>query len=207
MLTIDKKSKSENVDSFVDFSYLTNYNENIQQLIKANLIEEKDTPFSFYIDQKPNSEGVANVDWNLPLENKNISLNVFVIKALVTLLKVNFYTKFAGFYPVINLIKRTRKFQVRYTIPSEKELADLANIVNKACLLYPKRTKCLEWAITYVLLALKRKWKCNIEIGVQNYPFFAHAWVECNGLVIMDSQDLRRGLSIILNEPFRKLKI
>ncbi len=59
--------------------------------------------------------------------------------------------------------------------------------------------------MTFVLLALRRRWKCNLEIGIQNYPF-ADAWVECDGKVVMDSQDLRTGLAIILNEPFRRLK-
>lgn len=111
-----------------------------------------------------------------------------------------------GFYSTIQLIKRCRESQSNYIIPPMEDLRKLANIVNKACLIHPTRTKCLEWAMTFVLLALKRKWKCNLEIGVQNYPFFAHAWVECDGKVVMDSQDLREGLAIILNEPFRKLK-
>ncbi|HUX80287.1 MAG TPA: lasso peptide biosynthesis B2 protein, partial [Alphaproteobacteria bacterium] len=143
----------------------------------------------------------------LPLENKKISLNIQVLKALFTLIKVNLYIKIRGLYPTIQLIKKSRKNQVQYLIPTEEELNDLARIVNTACFLHPTRIKCLEWAMTFVLLALKRRWKCNLEIGVQNYPFFAHAWVECDGKVVMDSQYLREDLAIILNEPFRRLKI
>lgn len=179
----------------------------IQTLIDDRIIEKKDTLYHFYIDRKLDSNGVSNVDWSLPLENKKVHLNVKVLSALMTLLRVNFYIKVRGLHSTIQLIKKSRKSKLDYIIPQDDELCDLANIVNKACLIYPTRTKCLEWAMTFVLLALKRKWKCNLEIGVQNYPFFAHAWVECNGKVVMDSEDLRRGLSIILNEPFRKLKI
>lgn len=179
----------------------------IQKLIDDRVIEKKDTPYPFHIDRKPESEGVSNVDWSLPLENKKVHLNFQVLKALMTLLKVNLYIKVRGFYSTIQLIKKSRKSQSNYTIPTDENLKELANIVNKSCLIYPTRTKCLEWAMTFVLLALKRKWKCNLEIGVQNYPFFAHAWVECDGKVVMDSQELREGLAIILNEPFRKLKI
>lgn len=179
----------------------------IRNLVTDNIIEKKDTPYPFYIDQKIDSDGVSNVDWRLPLENKKVNLNISVLKAFLTLFMVNFYIKFKGFYLTIQLIKKSRNSQSNYIIPQDEELRNLANIVNKACLIYPTRTKCLEWAITFVLLALKRKWKCNLEIGVQNYPFFAHAWVECNGKVVMDSQDLREELAIILNEPFRKLTI
>jgi len=179
----------------------------IQKLIDSNILEEKDSLYPFHIDRKPDSEGVSNVDWRLPLENKRMSLNGQVLSAFITLLKVNFYIKVRGFYSTIQLLKKSRQGHSTYIIPQDEDLRNLANIVNKACLIYPTRTKCLEWAITFVLLALKRKWKCNLEIGVQNYPFFAHAWVECDGKVVMDSQDLREGLAIILNEPFRKLKI
>ena len=181
--------------------------DNIQNFIEDDILVEKNTPYPFYIDRKLVSSGVANVDWRLPLENLSFSLDIRIFKAFVTLIRVNFYLKIRGFYATIQLLKRSRKSQLNYIIPQEKELIELANTVNKACLIYPTRTKCLEWAITYVLLALKRKWKCNLEVGVQNYPFFAHAWVECDGKIVMDSQDLREGLSIILNEPFRKLKI
>ena len=178
----------------------------IQKLIDSSILEEKNTLYPFHIDRKPDSEGVSNVDWRLPLENKKVNLNVQVLKAFITLLRVNFYITVKGFYSTIQLLKKCRQGHSNYLTPQDEDLKNLANIVNKACLIYPTRTKCLEWAITFVLLALKRKWKCNLEIGVQNYPFFAHAWVECDGKVVMDSQDLREGLAIILNEPFRKLK-
>ena len=181
--------------------------ENIQKLITDNIIEKKDTLYPFYIDRKLHSHGVSNVDWKLSIENKGMRLNFSVFKAFMTLLKVNYFLKKRGLYSAIQLIKNNRKNQTNYFIPKEEELRGLSNIVNKACLIYPIKTKCLEWSITFVLLALKRRWKCNLEIGVQNYPFLSHAWVECDGKVVMNSQDLRKALAIILNEPFRKLKI
>lgn len=179
----------------------------IRSLINDAIIEEKEEAYPFYFDRKVHSKGVENVDWNLPLDDNHIPLNLDILKAFLMLLKINLYIKIQGFYSVIQLIKKTQKSKVNYIIPPKEELNHLARIMNKVCLLYPTRTKCLEWAVTFVLLALKRGWKCNLEIGVQNYPFIAHAWVECDGKVIMDSQDLREGLGIILNEPFRKLTV
>lgn len=177
----------------------------IEKLLTDNIIKKRAFPYPFSVDRKPHSEGVSNIDWRLPLENEKVESSIQVLRALQTLIKVNFYIKFKGLYETIQLIKKSRKNKSKYIIPEEEELQKLANIVNKACLIYPTRTKCLEWAMTFVLLALKREWKCNLEIGVQNYPFMAHAWVECNGNVVMDSQDLRNGLAIILNEPFRSV--
>ena len=51
-------------------------------------------------------------------------------------------------------------------------------------------------------MGLKRKWKCNLEIGVQNLPFAAHAWVKADDKVIADSKNLPETLSVILSEPF-----
>ncbi|MBA3814417.1 MAG: lasso peptide biosynthesis B2 protein [Alphaproteobacteria bacterium] len=179
----------------------------IQKLLDDGVLMKDASPYPFYIDQKPHSEGISNVDWRLPLENKNVGLTMHVLRALSTLIKVNIYIKLKGLYSTIQLVKKSRNTQSTYIIPQEGKLKELANVVTKACLMYPSRTKCLEWAMTFVLMALKRKWKCNLEIGVQNYPFMAHAWVECNGKADMDSQDLREKLGIILNEPFRKAAI
>ncbi len=178
----------------------------LQTLINAKIIQCQNTPYCFYTDCKVDSVGVSNVDWRLPLNEQEVYLGPLVVIALLRLIQVNSYIKLLGFHKAIQLIKRACKKNIEYIIPSDAELKQLASIVNKACLIYPNRTKCLEWAMTYVLLALQKGWKCNLEIGVQNYPFMAHAWVECNGKVVMDSQDLREGLGIILNEPFRRKK-
>ena len=187
-------------------AFIESDRDTLQTLTNARIIQCQNTPYSFYTDCKVGSVGVSNVDWRLPLNEQEVSLGLPVVMALLRLLQVNFYIKFLGFHKAIQLIKRARKKNVDYIIPGDEELKQLTSIVNKACLIYPSRTKCLEWAMTYVLLALQKGWKCNLEIGVQNYPFMAHAWVECNGKVVMDDQNLREGLGIILHEPFRREK-
>ena len=178
----------------------------LQALEKNGILEKKDCLYPYTIDRKPSSIGVSNVDWRLPLTNKGAKYSGMVFLAFITLMKVHWTMGVLGFEKTIKMIQKARKNHLDYIIPSTDALEDLVGVLNKACLIYPKRTKCLEWAIAFVLLALKRQWRCNIEIGVQNYPFLAHAWVECNGSVVMDTQDLREGLAIILNEPFRSLK-
>ena len=200
-------SQSVNIDTSHTDKFLRHQSSYFQKLIDDNILTRKKVPYPFYIDRKIHSNGVSNVDWSLPLGLKKVPLSLQVYEALIVLIKVNFHIKFRGFYRTIQLIKKSRKSKLNYIIPQEENLKELAEIVNKACLIYPTRTKCLEWAMTYVLLALKRQWRCNLEIGVQNYPFLAHAWVECDGKVILDSPDLRKGLALILNEPFRRLKI
>ena len=179
----------------------------LDSLLQAGILEKSNIPYPFYIDQKPDSVGVSNIDWRLPLNEKKTPFSLSVFKALWYLVKVNFYIKFLGFHRAIGLIQKAYKQKRKYIITNHENLDHLAGVVNKACLIYPSRTKCLEWAMTYILMALQKGWKCNLEIGIQNYPFMAHAWVECDGKIIMDSQDLRSGLAIILNEPFRRFKV
>ena len=169
-----------------------------------NIIETKQTPYPFYIDRNLNSNGVENLDWNLP--TSEISFSMDVAKALKTLLKVKVYMKFMGLYATIQLIKNSKSTKVEYKIPSLEDLTKLSNIVSQAYFISPVKIRCLEWCTTFVLMALKRKWKCNIEVGVQNHPFISHAWVECGDTVVMDDKNLRKKLAIILNEPFKKLK-
>ncbi len=208
LMSLLGENKSSTNDNYLSYNLQLKSDELafVQHLVDDGLIEKRDSLFPFCIDRKPNTPGVSNIDWSLPLENKIVSSNTKVLKAFATLIQINFYMKVRGFYPTIQLIKKHRKKHLDYIIPSDEDLRDLATIVNKACLLYPTRIKCLEWAMTYVLLALKKGWKCNLEIGIQNYPFMAHAWVECDGKVVMDSQEVREGLAIILNEPFRRMK-
>lgn len=198
-------NKAISNDAWPADHFLSNESSQLKKLVNDNILVPNEFPYPFYIDNKIDSSGVSNVDWNLPLDKKQTSLDLQVSEALLTLTKVNFYIKRRGFHKTILLIKKSWEKHLSYTFPEEEELNDLGNSLNKACLIYPTRTKCLEWAITFVLLSLKRQWRCNLEIGVQNYPFFAHAWVECGGKVVMDSQELREGLGIILNEPFRRI--
>lgn len=199
---LDIFSNSDNPDALSSQQDLTS----IQCLVESKIIKKTDVPYPYYIDYKPYSCGVQNVDWVLPLNNGHFSLDRDVLKAFLMLIKVHSYMKYRGFYSVIRLIKNKYSNQLNYRIPTAESLENLANSVNKAAAIYLTRVKCLEWSIVFVLLALQKQWKCNLEIGVQNYPFFAHAWVECDGKIIMDAQSLRDGLAIILAEPFRKLK-
>ncbi len=83
-------------------------------------------------------------------------------------------------------------------IPDEIEVQTLANTIDAASLIYPKKTFCLAWAATFVIIARKKGWDSNLVIGIQSHPFYAHAWVEIDGKVIHDDPTIAEVLSIIL---------
>jgi hypothetical protein len=65
----------------------------------------------------------------------------------------------------------------------------LHNIV-VATALYPGRSKCLEQAIASFVLLRRRRVPVHLRLGVQPYPFNAHAWLELNGAPLTESPEV-----------------
>ncbi|MCL2646655.1 MAG: lasso peptide biosynthesis B2 protein [Phycisphaerales bacterium] len=148
------------------------------------------------------SAGAPNVDWRMRKADGSIVLSRSdTFKAYLYLLKVYFILKVFGFYSLIKSIKKSGKTGVNEVDAGKFD--KLVAALNRACFYFPTRVKCLEWSAALVFMGLKRGLKCNIEIGVQNLPFVAHAWVRAGGSVVADDESLPENLSVILSEPYR----
>ncbi len=77
------------------------------------------------------------------------------------------------------------------------EANNLVRSLNAASLLYYKKTKCLEWACALILVGFRFGLDMKLVIGVQNRPFYAHAWVELGGKIIGDDPMRREQLVVI----------
>jgi hypothetical protein len=171
----------------------------LKSLLSENILQLSSIPNSLILGYN-RSSGVENLDWRLDEESLKIKVPLrLMIESLYSLLKVHFIVKRKPHF----LVKLLRDISLSndFYIPDENEVNLLTSALNKATLIYPFKTKCYEWAIAYELMALKRKWKCNINLGVQNFPFRSHAWISCNGKPVADNLMLDE-LSIILSEPF-----
>jgi hypothetical protein len=124
-----------------------------------------------------------------------------IINAYYMLLKISRSLKRTGISAIIDLLKK-EKFEKNNYDPSEEEIKKLSTAVDAASILYPKKIYCLVWAATFAVVALKKGWRCNLVIGVQTNPFYAHAWAECTGKVINDDPMIAQLLSIIFREPY-----
>ena len=124
-----------------------------------------------------------------------------IIKAFFTLAHVHRTLKRKGIKGVLDAIKKTTVQHTHLHQPTELEINALAKAIDAASLLYPKKTYCLAWASTFVLLALRKNWTCNLAIGIQVNPFYAQAWAEIENQVIHDDPVIAKVLSIILKEP------
>lgn len=106
-----------------------------------------------------------------------------------------------AFYEVI---RRFGGFQARHKIirqwpiantPRDRsgvELAGVCEAVHTAAVWYPKQTLCLQKASVTTSLLRQHGYQAEMKIGVRKQPFHAHAWVEVDGEVVGDHQNVRK---------------
>jgi hypothetical protein len=63
--------------------------------------------------------------------------------------------------------------------------------VRRACRYYPKSPACLQRSIALTSMLRKRGIAADLQIGVKQSPFQSHAWVEVDGRVVNDVQEVR----------------
>jgi hypothetical protein len=182
----------------------SDFGASIETLIAADILLShlKEMPSSRPLALESIPGGASNIDWRLSPGDITGDVQITLIfEAYMTLIKVYLIIKMTGFH---GLIKAMKKRDLTCVMADNLKYRSLITSINKASFYFPVRVKCLEWSATLAFMALKRSWRCNLEIGVQNAPFAAHAWVSANDQVIADAQDLPRVLSVILSEPFQR---
>ena len=127
-----------------------------------------------------------------------------LFRAFICLLRVHRLLRKKKIGGVLKAIEDAVKQREHYIIPTADDLNLLADCVDVACAFYTKKVFCLGWASTFVLLALQKGWRCNLLIGAQALPFYAHAWAECDRQVINDDAVVQEYLSVLLRAPFAK---
>jgi hypothetical protein len=55
---------------------------------------------------------------------------------------------------------------------------------------YPGRSKCLEQSVAGLVLLRRRGVPVEMRLGVQPYPFSAHAWLELDGVPVTESPEV-----------------
>ena len=96
--------------------------------------------------------------------------------------------KFAGF-------RRTTRWARRLArrpgaTEADRDAAErAARRVAVAAAFFPGRAICLEQSIALYVLLRRRAVPAVLQLGVQPYPFKAHAWVEVDGQPIYENAD------------------
>jgi hypothetical protein len=175
----------------------------IMHFLEKNFIYETTHQSRKYIAPVPlKAGGLTEYQWDYKSSWKPFShaSKYQIIKALIELARVHRSIRRKGIKGIIVAIQKASHAKNAY-VPNDHEINQLSAAVDAASLLYPKKTFCLAWAATFVLLALRKKWNCSFVIGIQTNPFYAHAWAEIAEKVVNDDPQVAQVLSIILKEP------
>lgn len=99
--------------------------------------------------------------------------------------------RFGGFYARHKII---RQWPIS-NVGSPHEGTDVPTVceaVHAAAVWYPKQTLCLQKASVTTSLLRQHGFQADMKIGVRKQPFHAHAWVEVDGQVVGDHQNVRK---------------
>jgi hypothetical protein len=165
------------------------------KILWMNLIKHQ-KPIKSY--QNINSRlGVSSDCWRLEREHISHNLNLRLIALSLRTLRVVHRT--SAEHRLLGLVRLLNNERIRGIHVHKQNRCSIVPSLNAACLIYPRKTKCLEWACALFIVRARLGLKSNLVIGVQNRPFYAHAWVEADGEIIGDDRGLRSKLSIIFD--------
>ncbi len=71
-------------------------------------------------------------------------------------------------------------------------IARVKAAIDEACIWYPREAVCLQRSAVAVALLRRFGVPAKFVYGVQQLPFKAHAWVEVDGVVVNDRQEVQR---------------
>lgn len=111
-----------------------------------------------------------------------------VLRCLVLLMTCDVALRVLGYARTLRIARRfagSRTQAIDDTITNQT----LHNIL-VATAFYPGRSKCLEQAVAGFILLRRRGADVQIRLGVQPYPFYAHAWLELDGLPVTESPEV-----------------
>ncbi|HUP90244.1 MAG TPA: lasso peptide biosynthesis B2 protein [Longimicrobiales bacterium] len=70
------------------------------------------------------------------------------------------------------------------------DVAAVMRQVIRATAMYPGRSLCLEQSVAAMFLLRRRGVDARVRLGVQHYPFAAHAWVEIDGVAVTETEEV-----------------
>jgi hypothetical protein len=120
---------------------------------------------------------------DIEYSRSTFSLIWLVLRAYLELLRVDIWLARRGF-PL--LYDKVRTSPVRRN-PSGARLAeDICHAVDLACVFYFKAVRCLQRSAAATTLLRASSIPAEMVIGVEPFPFRAHAWVEVGGRIVND---------------------
>lgn len=139
--------------------------------------------------------------WFLPKFNIQEPLNrikfIHKFSIVFLVLKCNFIIRKKGMFGIVNNINNMKRRSVVNKL-SESDLKSVINYLSDCFIVNNIKSNCISYSFCLTLILLKMGVNCKFIIGVRTRPFYSHAWVEINNIVINDDKDIRKKLSVIL---------
>lgn len=110
-----------------------------------------------------------------------------IVTCLMLLAVVDFSLRVFGLRRTVRGMRRLvghRRSDVRPGL-----ITNAAHAVATAAAFYPRRALCLEQSLVLYWVLRRRGVEAQLRVGVQPFPFTAHAWVEHNGHPINEQED------------------
>ncbi|OWJ96845.1 hypothetical protein B6S59_05165 [Pseudomonas sp. A46] len=119
-----------------------------------------------------------------------------VLRSMFVLFLIKILVGALGLHKVFRIIRKAKKINCGCRV-DYKRLLEISSSMKKASMYIPFRSSCLEHSIGVVLISAMYGGGAVMRIGVKNYDFLAHAWVEKDGVVVGDDPCLTKALHVI----------
>lgn len=107
-------------------------------------------------------------------------------RSMMTLSLVRLSLVLFGLGRTVRLIRRLDRGRPASAAPDAAMARGIEASVAKAAALFPGRALCLEQSLTLYTLLRRSSVPARLRLGIQSYPFAAHAWVEAGGAPLND---------------------
>lgn len=107
-------------------------------------------------------------------------------RSLMTLSLVRLSLVLFGLGRTVRVIRRLDRGRAACAAHDVATARGVEASVAKAAALFPGRALCLEQSLTLYTLLRRSSVAARLRLGVQSYPFAAHAWVEADGEPLND---------------------
>ena len=95
--------------------------------------------------------------------------------------------RFGGFKRALRWSRRLARMVERRTRRGTPDA--VVRTVAVAAAFFPGRAICLEQSVACYVLLRRHGHPAQLKVGVQPYPFRAHAWVEVGGRPVLENED------------------
>ncbi|WP_191091701.1 lasso peptide biosynthesis B2 protein [Affinibrenneria salicis] len=145
-----------------------------------------------------NYNGYLEERWMISQPQKKSGLKIDIIISILELYFLIKQIKNCGLIGVVSGLEKVRRKNKKYAVDKQLIIDKYKTYLIKIFPLISKKSNCLSYSFFLASKLNQHGVPAVLVIGVRTQPFYSHAWVELDGVVINDDPKLREKLSVIL---------